>query len=168
MKFCNSFFPYMSRLWNKLPKKVKSMNLDDFKLYLKEEVKPNRRKFYSKGNKHKCSLLTRIRVNRSYLNEHGFSININESPACKNCTCPRENSIHFICFCPKFNELRNVLFTKMEEFIPKFYQLPKKRQYDILVFGYDPDNKELDKINTKIMYLTQNFIYDTKRFISPV
>ena len=55
----------------------------------------------------------------------------------------------------------------MEEFIPKFYQLPKKRQYDILVFGYDPDNKELDKINTKIMYLTQNFIYDTKRFISP-
>jgi hypothetical protein len=83
MKIRNSFFPYMSRLWNKLPKKVKSMNLDDFKLYLKEEVKPNRRKFYSKGNKHKCSLLTRIRVNRSYLNEHGFSITINESPACK-------------------------------------------------------------------------------------
>jgi hypothetical protein len=54
----------------------------------------------------------------------------------------------------------------MEEFIPKFYQLSKKRQYEILVFGYDPDNVELDKINTKIMYLTQNFIYDTKRFIS--
>ena len=74
MKFCNSFFPYMSRLWNKLPKKVKSMNLEDFKLNLKEEVKPNRQKIYSKGNKHKCSLLTRIRIDRSYLNEHGFPL----------------------------------------------------------------------------------------------
>ena len=166
MKFRNSFFLYMPRLWNKLPKNVKSMNIDDFKLYLKEEVKPKRRKFYSKGNKFKCSLLTQIRVDRSYLNEHGFSINLNESPACKNCICPRENSIHFICYCPKYNELRNILFTKMEEFIPKFHQLSKKRQYEILVFGYDPDNIELDKINTKIMYLTQNFIYDTKRFIS--
>ena len=52
----------MTRLWNRLPKNVKSMTLDDFKLYLKQEVKPKRRKFYAKGNKYKCSLLTRIRV----------------------------------------------------------------------------------------------------------
>ena len=165
IKYRNSFFPYMTRLWNKLPNNVKSMTIDDFKLYLKEEVKPKRRKFYSKGNKHKCSLLTRIRVGRSYLNEHGFSINLNESPACKNCICPHENSLHFICICPKFTELRNILCTKMTEFIPKFDQLSKKRQFEILIFGYDPDNKELEKINTKIMFLTQNFVYDTKRFI---
>ena len=65
------------------------------------------------------------------------------------------------------HELQNILCTKITEFIPKFDQLSKKRQFEILIFGYDPDNKELDRINTKIMYLTQNFIYDTKRFISP-
>ena len=158
----------MSRLWNKLPKTAKAMAIDDFKLYLREEMKPKRRQFYAKGIKHKCSLLTRIRVGRSYLNEHGFSINLNESPACKNCNSNHKNSLHFICFCPKFNDLRHILFTKMTEFIPQFHQLPKKRQFEILIFGYDPDNSELDKINTKIMYLTQNFVYDTKRFISSV
>ena len=72
LKFRNSFFPYMTRLWNRLPKNVKSMTLDDFKLYLKQEVKPKIRKFYAKGKKYKCSLLTRIRVGRSFLNEHSF------------------------------------------------------------------------------------------------
>ena len=36
IKYRNSFFPYMSRLWNKLPKTAKAMAIDDFKLYLKE------------------------------------------------------------------------------------------------------------------------------------
>ena len=155
----------MTRLWNRLPKNVKSMTLDDFKTYLKQEVKPKRRKFYAKGNKYKCSLLTRIRVGRSFLNEHSFLINMSESPACKNCPSPRENSLHFLCSCPTFTEQRQTLLTKMEEFIPNIKQLPKKRQFEILVFGYDPDNIELYRINTKIMLLTQNFIYDTKRFI---
>ena len=67
LKFRNSFFsPYMTRLWNRLPKNVKSMTLDDLKLYLKQEVKPKIRKFYAKGNKYKCSLLTWIMVGRSF------------------------------------------------------------------------------------------------------
>ena len=157
----------MTRLWNRLPKNVKSMTLDDFKLYLKQEIKPKRHKFYSKGNKDKCSLLTRIRVGRSFLNEHSFSINLSESPACEKCNYPRENSLHYLCFCPAFTEQRNILLTKMEQFVPKFRQLPKKRQFEILVYGYQPDNIDLDKINTQIMFITHNFIYSTKRFISP-
>ena len=31
--------------------------------------------------------------------------------------------------------------------------------------GYDPDNIELDRINTEIMLLIQKFIFVTKRFI---
>ena len=37
-------------------------------------------------------------------------------------------------------------------------------QYEILVHGYDPDNDELVRYNTKILIATQDFIYDTKRF----
>ena len=78
--------------------------------------------------------------------------------------------IHVILFVFVLNSLNYKRFCaqKFTEFIPKFDQLSKKRQFEILIFRYDPDNKELDRTHTKIMYLTQNFIYDTKRFISPV
>ena len=142
------------------------MTLDNFKLYIKQEIQPKRYKFYSKGNTDKCSLLTRIIVGRSFLNEHSFSINLSQSPACEKCNCPRENSLHYICVCPAFTEQRNILLTKMEEFFPKFRQLPKKRQFKILIYGYQPEDIDLDRINTKIMFITQNFIYNTKRFIS--
>ena len=39
-----------------------------------------------------------------------------------------------------------------------------KKQFDILVFGYEPFNPELRSINSKIMILTQNYIVKTKRF----
>ena len=42
----------------------------------------------------------------------------------------------------------------------------KKGNTKLKKFAYEPDNEEMVRINTKIMILTQNFIYDTKRFIS--
>ena len=44
--------------------------------------------------------------------------------------------------------------------------MPKKRQVEILVYGYEKDNVDLNFYKTKIMIATQNFIYDTKRFCS--
>ena len=165
LKYRNSFFPYMSRRWNKLPKDIKQKTVDDFKEYLKLNVKPKRYKFYGRGFKFKCSLLTRIRVGRSFLNEHSFSINLSESPSCQKCLSPRESPLHYITSCPEHAEHRAELYTKMEQFIPQFKLLPKKRQFEILIYGYESDNDEMVRINTKIMILTQNFIYDTKRFI---
>ena len=45
--------------------------------------------------------------------------------------------------------------------------MPPKRQLQILIHGYSPENDELMRYNTKIMIATQNFIYDTKRFNNP-
>ena len=57
------------------------------------------------------------------------------------------------------------LFDRVEQtFIPKFRQLTQKRQYEILVEGFDPENLELRKFNTKIMKFTQDFILSSKRF----
>ena len=56
------------------------------------------------------------------------------------------------------------MLDQVKQFIPNILVLPRKRQFDILVYGYSPDNDELCRYNTKIMLATQNFIYDTKRF----
>ena len=56
------------------------------------------------------------------------------------------------------------MLNKVQQFIPNIRLLAKKQQYEILVYGYDPDNDELERYNTKIIIATQSFIYDTKRF----
>ena len=61
--------------------------------------------------------------------------------------------------------MRKVLYDQIEQnFIPNFKKLSSKRQYEILVYGYDPDNPELKQINGKIMLFTQTYIQKTKRF----
>ena len=129
-------------------------------------LKPTRYKFFARGNKYKCSLLTRIRVGRSLLNEHSYTLGFSESMKCENCSFHRESPLHFITQCDSYKDLRLIMLDKLKEFIPNIHNLSKKRQFEILLFGYDPENVELTKYNTKIMMATQTFIYDTKRFHS--
>ena len=82
VKFLNSFFPYMTKLWNNLKVSTQVMMLSDFKEQLKKELKPVRYKHFSKGSKSGNSLLTRLRLNRSELNLHRFNINLHDSPEC--------------------------------------------------------------------------------------
>ena len=44
--FKKSFFPYFANIWNSLGKESKSKNLQDFKQFTKESMKPTRYKFY--------------------------------------------------------------------------------------------------------------------------
>ena len=50
-KFQNSFFPYISKLWNNLDTCTKTLSLVDFKLKLKNMLKPNKIKHFDKGSK---------------------------------------------------------------------------------------------------------------------
>ena len=93
-KFQTSFFPYHCQLWNKLPKNVQLSNLEEFKLYLKKQMKPNKYKHFARGSKFTNSLLTRIRVSRSSLNEHKFVIGQSDSPQCL-CHYKSESASHF-------------------------------------------------------------------------
>ena len=147
-----------------LPYKLKKKNVSDFKIDLKVLLTPNRYKFFSKGNKYKCSLLTRIRVGRSLLNEHSFTLGFSDTMSCEKCLAPRESPLHFITQCEAFADLRLIMLNQVRQFIPNIHLLAKNRQYEILVHGYDPDNDELLRYNTKIILATQNFTYDTKRF----
>ena len=71
-KFKNSFFPNISKLWNNLYKQIKCKDLYEFKVSIKNEIKPPKYKHFSRVSKLGNSLLTRIRVGRSDLNQHSF------------------------------------------------------------------------------------------------
>ena len=45
-KYLNSFFPYITKIWNNLPSSLKSLNLLDFKIELKSYLKQDRIKHF--------------------------------------------------------------------------------------------------------------------------
>ena len=65
--FEKSFFPNTLKLWNSLPKDVQFKDLYEFKICIKERLKPRKYKHFSKGSKLGNTLLTRIRIGRSSL-----------------------------------------------------------------------------------------------------
>ena len=107
--FDNSFFPSTTLLWNNLPQNVKCKDLIDFKDYIKRELKPPRYKHFARGNKWSNSLLTRIRVGRSDLKQHKFTIGLVDSPEC-DCHFREESPAHFFLDCFLYTSERRTLF----------------------------------------------------------
>ena len=64
--FKNSFFPFMTNIWNNLQVSTQLLPLSDFKEQLKKELKPAKFKHLSKGSKIGNTLITRIRLERSF------------------------------------------------------------------------------------------------------
>ena len=161
-KFSNSFFPYHTKIWNSLPKNVQSLNLFDFKMYT-NSLKPKRHKHLNKGNKYSNSLLTRIRVGRSLLNQHRFSIGLADNPECL-CHHKEESSSHYFLECFLYSQERRTLFELFEHYIPNFKNFTKKKKLEIILFGVNLDREEFYSTNIKLTIGVQNFILQTKRF----
>ena len=140
VKFKNSFFPYISNLWNKLEVSTQLLDLAEFKIQLKKELKPPKYKHFSKGSKLGNSLLTRVRLERSHLNAHKFNIGQSDSPECQ------------------------ILFNLVEFYIPSFKTMNRNAKYKVLVMGFDPQNTEITQTNVTISIAVQRFIFETKRF----
>ena len=163
VKFLNSFFPYISKLWNNLDNDTKALTLSDFKIRLKNIIKPDKIKHFGKGSKNGNTLLTRIRLDRSDLKLHRYSVGKSESPEC-DCHARQESSYHFIIDCFLYNCERQILFNSVEHYIKNFKNLGKRKQFEILTIGIDIKNPDYNHINTYITYAVQNFIFRTKRF----
>ena len=163
VRFKNSFFPYMSDLWNNLEVSTQLLDLIDFKQQLKVELKPKKYKHFSKGSKIGNSLLTRVRLERSELNLHKFSIGLIDSPECS-CHAKNESSIHYLTECFLYSSERQTLYNLVEHYVPQFKTMNKKRKYETLVMGIDPNNLEFTQTNTTISIAVQKFIFETKRF----
>ena len=162
-KFKESYFPYFTGLWNNLDVKIQLLPLTDFKIKLKEELKPKKYKHFGNGSKIGNRLLTRIRLERSDLNSHKFMIGQSESPECL-CHSKYESSQHYLIDCFLYNCERQTLFNQVEHFIPNFKSLGKSSKFKILVMGIDTDDPELNSTNISISIAVQNFILKSKRF----
>ena len=163
VKFLNSFFPYLTKLWNNLDNEIKVLALSDFKTRLKTIIKPDKIRHFDKGSKSGNIFLTRIRLDRSDLSQHKYSIGKSDSPECA-CHARQESSYHYIIDCFLYNCERQILFDSVEQYIKNFRKLGKRKQFEILTIGIDIRNPDYNYINTKITYAVQHYIFKTKRF----
>ena len=164
-KFNSSFFPNTLKIWNNLSKSTQYKDVDEFKLCIKNEIKPPRYKHFACGNKLGNTLLTRIRVGRSYLNQHSFTIGHADTPECL-CHFKSESPEHFFLQCFLYSPERQILFGLIEHYIPNFPNLNKKQKLDIILRGINLDNPEFIGLNKTLTKAVQNFIISTKRFIT--
>ena len=163
-KFINSFFPFISKLWNNLPLSTQCKDLLDFKDQLKIDMKPRKIKHYSKGSKIGNALLTRFRTGRTTLNLHRFTIGQVDEPSCI-CHAKEESSKHYLLDCFLYAVERQTLFSLVEHYIPKFTQINKTAKYELLTTGLRNHDPDYDYLNMKITFAVQTFIMQTKRFL---
>ena len=88
----------MTKTWNNIPINQRCKNLEDFKAELKLNIKPPTIKHFSKGSNHGKELITRLRVGRSDINLHKFTIGLIEKPECM-CHAKQESTMHCLLDC---------------------------------------------------------------------
>ena len=104
-----------------------------------------------------------MRLERSDLNLHKFTIGQSESPECL-CHSNQESSKHFLLDCFLYASERQALFDREEHYIPKFKSFSKSRKYETLVMGINSRDPYYNSTNTTISIAVQTFIMKTKRF----
>ena len=161
--FNTSFFPNTVKLWNALPKSLQYKECVDFKLDLKQRIKPPKYKHFAKGTKLGNQLLTKIRVGRSCLNQHKFTIGLSESPECL-CHAKTESPEHYFIDCFLYSLERRILFDLIEHYVPFFKTLNKSKKLDLILRGVNLEKEEFISTNITITKAVQNYILSTKRF----
>ena len=169
VNFSNSFFPFFSKLWSLLDKKVKSQrDILVFKENLKSVYKPVRHRHFKYGTKIGNRFLAHLRVGRSFLNSHRFVTGLSITDKCINCNQNKvENILHFALLCPAFSSSRAILFQKITNLVPNFLLLSQKDKVFLLLNGINLNSDISDCRNVPIMFAMQNFILSTKRFEKP-
>ena len=164
-QFSMSFYPYFTKKWNTSHKTLQcERDINEYKIKLKNIYKAPKYKFYVIGSTKKgCSLMTQLRIGRSPLNDHAFSLGMAESPQCL-CHAPRESPGHMVLNCFLYNRERLTLLSKVESILPKFKTFTEKRKLDVLLFGIFPDNPDYYQINKSLQISVQQFLVSTKRF----
>lgn len=160
----NSYFPYVIKRWDTLPLNVRSLDQPDFKLKLKELLKPIRYKHFNCGYRFPNTLLSQLRLKRSNLNAHLHPIGLSGSP---DCLCGKTETVrHFLLECNLYTQPRLHLFEKLEGLLEKrLKHYSKADLLDILLFGEKPHLPEKYTHNKFISYAVQNFLLKTKRLV---
>ena len=162
-----SFFPFVTKIYNSLDLSLRNLpNMEDFKVNLKLKYKNKKIKHYSRGiSKYANALHTQLRVGQSYLNAHGFKINLKDDDLC---LCHRsETTSHYFLDCFLYQVERESLFNKISEYLPRFKTFTKSKKLETILFGFNLSNIEPDQRNISVAFAVQNYIIKTKRFFTP-
>ena len=127
------------------------------------KLKPTKYKHFQRGPTLGNILVTRIRVGRSYLNAHQYSIGLVDDPQCL-CGQSLESSMHYFTKCLLFASQRQILYSLFEHYIPTFNNMTLKQKHDTIIYGYNINNNDYLCMNTLLTLGVQKFIIQTKRF----
>ena len=165
--FNKSFFPFVTKMYNSLDLSLRNIPIMvDFKANLKLKYKNKKVKHYSRGiSKYANALHTQLRVGQSYLNSHGFKINLKEDDLC---LCYRaETTSHYFLDCFLYPVERESLFNNISQHLPSFKTFSKSKKLETILFGFNLSNTEPDQRNISVAFAVQNYILKTKRFSTP-
>ena len=162
--FTNSFFPKISAKWNNLPFETRNKDLDEFKQDLIFRFKPQKYKVFNLGGKFGNSIHTQLRLSRSQLNDHLFSIRLSPSPKC---LCGAiENTSHFLLDCFLYNEERLCLFNDLRGVLEKrIDRYSRNELVQILLHGEYPSDTGKYAHNKQLFSYVQKFLVSTKRLV---
>ena len=161
--FCNSFFPKISNLWNDLPFELRNKDMTDFKVELGWLLKPPKIRLYSIGSKFGNSIHTQLRVGKSQLNDHLFTMRLTNTTGCM-CREPVESTEHFLLDCFLYDVERKELFTSISGILIK--KIDKYNKHDLvnaLLFGEKTHDSDRYQHNKLLFLRVQNFLIKTKR-----
>ena len=160
--FEKSFFPVSIKLWDGLAMGLKGLDHNEFKIRLKEIVKPPKFRHFNCGYKYPNSLHAQLRLKRSYLNCHLYPIGLSITPAC---ICGQLETVkHFLIDCKLYEQARVQLFEKLEGLLEKrVSNYTKSNLCDILLFGEKPHLYDKYIHNKHIFFAVQRFLCRTQR-----
>ena len=161
--FKNSFFPNVINEWNKLDEKIKGAT--SFSLFTASLLKigrPYANSTYTIHNPDGKSLLRRLRLGLSHLNEHKFRHNFADcvNPLCSCCIEP-ETTLHVFLHCHNFLNIRRKLFDKIKLLDETLLQLNDESLLTVLLFGSKIYNEQ---VNVQILNASIDYIINSDRF----
>ena len=86
-----------------------------------------------------------------------------DSPQCL-CHYKSESASHFFLDCFLYSPERQILFGRIEHYVPNFLRLSKQKQLEIILKGVFIDNADYFSTNVSLTLAVQNFIFHSKRF----
>ena len=133
-----------------------------FKKHINDFIRPIGKSFYGIRDKTGIDLLTKIRVDFSYLSDHRYNHNFFcHSPICF-CGIEDETPVHYFLCCPRFASQRTILLSKISEIVASDISvLPKDHIVQLILYGSNVFNSIANKL---ILEQSITFIKKSGRF----
>ena len=154
--FLKSFLPSSVRLWNDLPKEIRtSQTVDTFKTKLSTHLKFRQTyKPYLFCPNRNYVQICRMRMGLSALNAHRRKYHFIENSNCPHCPLMKEDTVHYLFKCHRYTAARITMLNSASDILPDTYQ-------QLLELNNNNKASELGKI---LLFGTQNIELDLEIF----